>query len=550
MLKILVADDEPRQRKVLANIIRNARPLDEIIECRNGEEALSAVMNNDIDVMFTDIHMPMMDGLTMMEIAQQRGRRIKTIIVSGYSHFEYARKAITLGAYDYLLKPIEQEKIEAVLERIRLELDQERRRKAQEAEISEQLSQSLPAWFEYLMNKWVTETLTASEVRDLTKILPERGAGLFLCTHAGRKAADGSLFNPDELSEIHENIKHWIKQGLDAYGNVLSFVSLQKPDVIVTLLFRRPDSVDGTGAGIDAEAVRASMEALAASVGRDYGAALSIGVGEPFSDFRLNVRASWETASKACEWRFYRGLKCIVSWREIAGDVRQPAGGISRFAEEKVLLRSITEGDRTAVEQTIDALIARILDIRHPEPAVLKDLLAEILIRQVYEFRNSMEDDQANDLSATVRNEFEEARPADLAELRDLCVRLAGLVTEMVSGSKGGKNEQMLQKCLEYIDAHYAEDLSLEALSRMFYFNASYFSIWFKKYTKLKFSDYLPAVRVEKAKELLRGTDRKVYEIANQVGYRDSRYFNQIFKKLNGVTPDEFRRINAVNRPM
>lgn len=105
---------------------------------------------------------------------------------------------------------------------------------------------------------------------------------------------------------------------------------------------------------------------------------------------------------------------------------------------------------------------------------------------------------------------------------------LKELILELHSGSKG---EPIMNKCKEFLDAHLHEDLSLEIVARRFHYNASYFSILFKNYFGLSFTEYMVKLRMQKAQHLLLHTDAKVAEISRQVGYKDIKYFFKVFKK-------------------
>jgi two-component system response regulator YesN len=100
-----------------------------------------------------------------------------------------------------------------------------------------------------------------------------------------------------------------------------------------------------------------------------------------------------------------------------------------------------------------------------------------------------------------------------------------------------------MQACRAYIMEHYSEDLSLDTVAKQFHFNSSYFSEQFKQYKGINFSDYLLQVRMDSAKRMLETTNEKVYQIACDVGYKDAKYFNRLFKRDTGITPEQYRQI-------
>ncbi len=107
----------------------------------------------------------------------------------------------------------------------------------------------------------------------------------------------------------------------------------------------------------------------------------------------------------------------------------------------------------------------------------------------------------------------------------------------------GARTDRIICSCMDFLSEHYCEDLSLDAIAGRFGFNSSYFSSYFRINTGQTFSDYLLDLRMTEAKRLLVESDSRIYEIATRIGYRDSRYFDRVFKKTAGISPDAYRRL-------
>ncbi|WP_400246054.1 response regulator [Niallia sp. JL1B1071] len=129
MYKVLLVDDEPEIRYGLIHYFPwNEIGFEVVSECHNGKKALEYITNNEIDVLFSDIQMPVMNGLELAEEVVKRELPIKIILLSGYRDFEYARKAIKYGVYDYIIKPSKFDELYSVLSNLKKELDPERTR--------------------------------------------------------------------------------------------------------------------------------------------------------------------------------------------------------------------------------------------------------------------------------------------------------------------------------------------------------------------------------------------------------------------------------------
>ncbi len=136
MKKLLIVEDEKMIRQGIESIARRSSvPIEEILLCKNGEEAYEIVKNNKIDVMITDIRMPKKDGITLVKEIQNLPHVPKVVVISGYDDFSYAVELLRYGAKEYLLKPIEREKINAILEKLEQQIMEE----AKQVKDSEQI---------------------------------------------------------------------------------------------------------------------------------------------------------------------------------------------------------------------------------------------------------------------------------------------------------------------------------------------------------------------------------------------------------------------------
>lgn len=153
MYKVLVVEDEPRHRRCLAGMINELRPEYEVIEARNGKEALDITVAEPIKFVITDIKMPVMDGLDFIQALNCRNMDIKVIILSGYAYFEYAQAALRLGAFDFVLKPVNQAKVDEMLKKVEDKIEEEIREQQEKEKIKKQLDNALPAYLEWQLNK-------------------------------------------------------------------------------------------------------------------------------------------------------------------------------------------------------------------------------------------------------------------------------------------------------------------------------------------------------------------------------------------------------------
>lgn len=168
-------------------------------------------------------------------------------------------------------------------------------------------------------------------------------------------------------------------------------------------------------------------------------------------------------------------------------------------------------------------------------PAVIRDKMAHFLLRICHECENGEEIKIADLL-----NEFEKRKTLDGIE-----EWMTGFITYLTNQAEEQAVSDIRRNILKvkaYIDENFAENVSLKKMSEFVYISQSYLSFSFKEIVGTNFNDYVTRVRMERAKELLCSSDYKVYEVCEMVGYRDKKYFSDLFKKYTGMLPKEWSR--------
>ena len=125
MYRVFLVDDEPWALVVLKNmIVWSDYGFVVSGEAEDGGQALERIEHTNPDLIISDIRMPGMDGLSLMERLRELGRRTQVLLVSGYTDFEYAQRAMRLGCAGYLVKPVEEKELTEALKRVRMLLDE------------------------------------------------------------------------------------------------------------------------------------------------------------------------------------------------------------------------------------------------------------------------------------------------------------------------------------------------------------------------------------------------------------------------------------------
>lgn len=533
MYKVLVVDDEPKHRKGLANVIRKYRPDYEVLEARDGLEALSVITSTNVDILITDIRMPNMDGLQLIESMGDRIKSTKVIILSVYGYFEYAQKAISLGAFEYILKPFEESSVDDILKRVEDKIEQERLEMKEKESLAKQLTTALPVYLEHQLNKWIKGNLNKSELEEIEKIFPYKGNGAVIVSEIYRNDSSILNYSNEEIDEIKMNIKYWMKEVIKPLGHSITFFLSEKTNNMVTIInsskklnLTSPENVE-------------RFKQFINNLKVEYGFYVTLGIGSESDNIFEQVSVSFAHGQTALSYKFYMGVGNVIAYHDIVLNPYKPV--LSKYKEEESLADAITQMDKEKSVRIMNDIFDRILSNGHPLPEQLIDSIEHIILKQVKIVENLLQEEEYNKFLMDIRMKLNGCE--EYSELRQ---KVNGILSDIINiqeYKRNYKNDSIIMECKKYIDEHFMDELSLELIAQKFYFNPSYFSCFFKNYTGISFSEYLFNTRMQKAKELLKNTDYKIYEIAVKVGYKDPGYFNRIFKRKFGIAPDEYRRI-------
>ncbi|TYP78932.1 response regulator transcription factor [Paenibacillus methanolicus] len=524
MYAILLVDDEPGHLIGLSKLIRRWRPHYEVFTAKNGQEALSLCKTVPFHLIITDIQMPILDGLHFAEQLPEGEQPRRVIYLTGYNYFEYAQKAIGLGTFDYVLKPIDIEHFVSVLERAEKSLQEERNRWQERSTMAAALESIVPVYQNRILTEWLLDRRLNADVRaDLEEKIgiPEEGY-LMVCRLQGLNDRKDW-----EIDRHRMRIRQWLQDELHrSCQSSLAFAPDHDRQIIVALIKDEPN--DG------------QLEAWACGIGEllDRGE-VRLGLSGRGGRFMEEAPGMFAEALAACEEGFYTEGRSV--FRYAAARFRAALPIPVDPKEECSITEALhKQSGYEGLKQAIDAVIDRQLGKgAYPRPSDFKEWIIRLLCR-VAEAADFLGLDTRAQLVDKMTAMSERQSLHGLREAAaDRLVELAAAIAE----ARKVRKEHTIHDCLAYIDAHYMDDLSLESVAAIFHFNASYFSQYFKSKLNVNFSQYLTQVRLAKAKDLLEQSDERVYRLAERLGYHDVKYFNRVFKKEFGLTPEEYRSI-------
>ena len=542
MYRVLLVEDEEIIRRGIKRGVRWEEMEFKVeAEAQDGEEALKCLEYTEIDVVLTDVKMPGMNGVALSKEIKKRYPDMEIVILSGFAEFEYAREAITFGAFEYMLKPVRKQKIEEVFLRLREKLD---RRKIEESEIVRR-SLILSEGLSHLRHDLVIELLEGK--RSVYSNLEEEVMRLELDLLT--TDVTGIIFRIGGVPSMEEDRGNDLKK---RYALIFS-ECLQKLEHSIFVI-RDSGEVDiilsGYPAGKDgilyvdtciAGILHKIAERIKMELFQRDEINIGVGIGMTYPSI-THLYKSYIQAKKALEKNFYKKGSFINEFQESIEYEFEKQWVRDYPTEMNHILNQVMEGAVDGADSSIRLMF------RHFEE---KRLNSEMIKNYCYVLGIMLKNAAYGILKERKKEELEDGAFEEriktmftIDELEALMLKVFCGMAELVRDSgaiEAVKQNQMILQAKEFIRGNYNKKVSIEELCRELYLSPTYFSYMFKKETGENYMEYLQKIRMEEAKHLLKTTNQKVYEIAEQVGYSDYKYFTVQFKKYAQMSPKEYR---------
>lgn len=498
MLKLIICDDELTIRKSINTLIDwNSLGIEVIGTCQNGIETYNMILDENPNIVLTDIQMPGMSGLELIERVYNANLNTTFIILTGFSKFEYAKQAMKYGVKHYLLKPCNEKLIvESIKEVIK-------------SYYSNQASKPITEY-----NKKLTENLHISILSNIINelIFLDNSVKDILTPYTGFM----DFYNePYEMCYFHyvEEIKYLnvLEKIYDYFSNIAPNTTVYSVYVKNTLIIffkvfqLNSPNFNKSISTIDVESVYNHLT---------------------FSNLSSLLQALIKKIKRYSIIYFMNGLKPIPT-----------CNYNNLITTIELLTNKLTTTNNNEIFEEIISLIN---DVTNPD--FLKQTGSRILIKL------STESTYVSSLDIT-KYLVELNQETDINTIRDmLIVKLNDVLKD--NSNLQNQYSSFILKIMEYVDEHLSDsNLTLKYIAdNHLFMNVDYLSKCFNKETKQKFSNYITNLRVQKAKELLSdGNSEQIKWIAQQVGCGNNpQYFSQIFKKNTGMTPSAYaKKVNG-----
>jgi len=537
MIDVLIVDDEQRIRDGISrNIDWEEKGINICGTASSGMEALDIIDNMMPGIVITDISMSDMDGLELLEIINQTYPAIKVILISGYKEFEYAQKAVALNAYSYMTKPIDSDKL---LEKV-LEAKSEIEKRISEVKINDAIRKRLrenilvvkDSFFSNLLEGKLRNRLEIEETARYLEI--DFGYSQFLVAvisyEAGKSLKNSNLYDMSFFkAAIMSRTEELLKELYTCYVFNLG------PMIGVIVCSDK----------IDKSMFLEKLGALKAWINNNMGLSVTVGVGSICGSIE-RITLSHRAAEEAMQYRVVLGRNMVIDYDVIRSNTKEKIAMddfdlILRINEDK-FINAIRNNDNIQLRELLDEIMNSVNqivrnDIHQKERVVF--LLAYSLTKMLFtlELHGHKYYGNENDLYAAMN---------DMKGIDDIRTFIRDFLNEAVvelDKAKQSNNSFLVSQALKLMDSNPDGTATLVSVAERLQIHPNYLSKIFKQETNESFSEHLIKQKMNTAKRMLRTTNKKVYEIAGSVGYKDVGHFTKVFKKNFGISPSEYRNI-------
>lgn len=518
MYKVLIVDDDIFISEGLKYIINwESYSLSVAATVVDGKAAQDYIENNPVDILLTDIRMPIIDGVELIKWIRSRKLDIKCIILSGYDDYEYMREAVKLNIENYLIKPINEIELIETLLNIVDKLDKTN-------PIIPTDNKSFLA--ENILYRWITNHIENDELIERASLLNlSIMQNFYTAVVIDINLRVGQTYNISiaaTISVIIENMKK------NKIANLQS-AFLAGPNGDIIFVFAGAQKLDRSKVG---QYLTETINNVVQLSGMDF----FITMGYSVQGY-TNLHKSYTSAKMLLDYRLLIPQNQLIDINELYSSQNE-----NRLDEMDFLLikKAVLDNDRVKVIQFIKDIYQK----NYAMDQISLDYLIHVSIELILILIKMAGSENVSVLLPEIQSvglygKIKQLRSKN--ELQEWVISHYNLYYDEISG-KHSTCHPLAMRLIKYIDENFSRlDISLKIIADSFKVNAAYLGRVFKDEINIGFSEYLNQVRIIKAQELVKNTRQPVNIIAKMVGYSSINHFSSMFKRLSGQHPVEYR---------
>ncbi len=515
MYNILVVDDEKTIRKGLIGFI-NWSYLDcnIVADVENGIAAKEILKSNHIDIVISDIKMPGIDGLELSKYIYENHHNVKIILYTGYSDFEYAKKAIKYGASDFILKPSTTKQITEVIKHVTKAIDVERakdtRIKNLEFRLKDIDEKEKTDFIKDIINAYITN------VEDI-----EKG----IVSHKLDIGPYVVLLYKISNENQNDNLKKIMTFITLSLNDMQQYTFIYKHGVICSLIEAKGVSDDGR-----IKLIVERSKKIESFVKDFTESSITIGI----SNIRRKIMCCRKSVHEAeiCLDRIFYGEQSIIVFSQI-NEIREIP---NKSIDLDKIFEYIKNKKNSQAANEIEILFQNFESTKEPI-----DYIRATSISIYSKCLHVMKCHNLN-LEDIFNGKNIYSNLLNSKSISNLKITTMEMVDSVINFTMCDSSNYIINNALAYIEENYERPIKLNDIANSIHVNSSYLSRVFKQKTGTTITQTLRKKRIEKAKDIIKTTKTKLYTIASMVGFDDPSYFSFVFKQETGMSPAEYKK--------
>ncbi|MCD9022700.1 response regulator [Cohnella silvisoli] len=543
MYRLLIVDDEQDIVEGLFELFRSFDSFDlDVYKAFSGGEAVEWMRKTKIDIVLTDIRMPGLSGLQLMEVIRAHWPECQIIFLTGYNEFDYVYAAIKNTSVSYLLKMEGHEEIVNAVRNAIIKIIENRKIDDLISNANKQLNTALPI----IQKEYFMELLSGNPIKfdqidehfeQLGIPLDPQSPVIMISCKVNHPSKDISLLNRVKwVQSIHMVFEKYLKRIVQSY-----YIEYEKLKIIWLAQPYKGSDQETVETETILNSIRGNLESVQEVCYESLGVSLSFVIDHKYSDWP-SIPAKFQSISEALRYCTDKGIEMkLLTSKEIISDTNNDISIVQElFRKQRQLENDLESGQEEAFQTSVHPFLLYLRDQKTKDFRPAFEVYYSVsLVLSSYINRR----DLANELELHI--DLKKLTRADghgtWTDAADYLVALAKLVFEAQNDEEEDRAKTVIHKVQKYIMNHLGEEISLSKLSEIVYLNPSYLSRLFKQITGENLFSYINNRRLDKAKELLGDHQYKIHEIAAMVGFSTAPYFTRFFKKLMAISPQEYR---------
>lgn len=510
-MRIVIVEDEIRIREGICNLLNRMFPQHEVAgSAANGKEGLELILDKSPDLVITDVKMPVMDGLTMLSVLNEKKVKCKAIVLSAYADFSYAQKAIRWGVSEYLVKPLVVNDFVQAIKNTEMQL--------------EEMKKQSPDSLERFENILLGIIFGGIEV--------DEGLEHFVDKKHGIKEDTKFCEVPIYLGKQYDRKLEATKKSLNSIFTKkkvgYNLLEIPKDKILLAILYGYEDQQE----------MERWFQLGVISQMRSYGIPEHVYGWINVAGMK-ELRESYHKLLQHMDWNISLGSSIMISYPKI--NHIQTTLCVYPIDIENRLKAALCSFDRGKVSKCLEQFAqyfdsGKVYDPKNIKECYVRFVWAMINVAKEINILNYEQIEQKNILDKIMSSINKEELIDVLNEIYG-CLKADQYENNADVSLNVKRAENMI---LEY----YKTGITLEEIAEKLNLTPEYLGMLFHMEKGVKFSTYIKDFRIMKAKELLIGSKLKVCEIAERVGYADAKYFSKVFRENTGQLPAEYRKAN------